>query len=301
VQESRRSYTDTQTIVFTVILSFICAFILSALASALSVPKEEAKELDRSRQMLQSAQIYNSLGYFQIEKNDTYIPAKLVPDGQLVEGTKDDHPSSQDILTVYRNRIVPILVDDAGNVTSFEKAKINYIDYLRNNKKQGYANLPLKLAYKILPNVPEKEINEDLLPIGYIIPVSGFGLWDAIYGYLAIAPDGDTVIGVAWYDQKETPGLGANIAEQDWQSQFPGKKILQADSSGITDFLKSSIGLTVVRGKVADVVGREPKALSSLDGMAGATLTGNGVTKAYKDSLTPYRNFFKKLHDQNKK
>ena len=61
------------------------------------------------------------------------------------------------------------------------------------------------------------------------------------------------------------------------------------------------VGITVVRGKVVEVVGDNPKAFSAVDGMPGATLTGNGVTKAYKDTLAPYRPFFIKLSEQTAK
>ena len=46
-----------------------------------------------------------------------------------------------------------------------------------------------------------------------------------------------------------------------------------------------------MRGKVSEVLGDAPKAQSAVDGIAGATLTGNGVTKAYTDVLEAYRPF----------
>ena len=203
---------------------------------------------------------------------------------------------SQDILAVVRARIRALLVDDKGEISTFEQAKINEGEYVAANRKKGYAKLPFKLVYELYAN-PEPGHPPDSTIEGYIIPVSGFGLWDYIYGYIAIKPDGDTVIGISWYEQKETPGLGANIAESLWQSQFPGKTIFQPDSQGKVDWKRSSIGITVVRGKVKEVVGDSPRSSNFVDGMAGATLTGNGVTKAYKDTLEPYRPFFIRLHD----
>lgn len=126
------------------------------------------------------------------------------------------------------------------------------------------------------------------------------GLWDAIYGYLAVKPDGETVIGISWYEHKETPGLGANISEADWQSQFPGKLIFQPSPTGEVDLKAAPIGINVVKGKVAEVLGDVPKAKAAVDGMPGATLTGNGVTTAYRDVLAAYRPFFIKVHDETK-
>lgn len=277
-----------------IILSFVCAFILSALAAILQAPQEEAKELDRSKEMLIAARIYNHHGYFQIEEKGKYVPAKYVDHGKLEKAAEIIHPSTNEILDVVHARILPFFVDDKGERHTVEEAKINLDEYIAKNKKKGYSNLPLKLIYEILPNRdPQNET--PMMPVGYIIPVSGFGLWDYIYGYIAIQPNGDDIIGISWYEQKETPGLGANIAEAPWQSLFPGKKIFQEDSSGKTDFATAPIGITVVRGKVADVLGASPKSKSAVDGMAGATLTGNGVTKAYKETLTPYRPFFIRL------
>lgn len=297
---SSRSFSNKETLYFMIILSFVCAFILSALAALLQTPQEEAKELDRSKEMLIAARIYNHQGYFQIEDKGNFFPAKYIDHGELERVAEIIHPSTSEILDVVRARIVPFFVDDKGDRHTVEEAKINLDEYIAKNKKKGYSNLPLKLIYEILPN-HDPQNKGQLKPIGYIIPVSGFGLWDYIYGYIAIQPNGDDVIGISWYEQKETPGLGANIAEAPWQSLFPGKKIFQEDSSGKSDFSVAPIGITVVRGKVRDVLGASPKSKSAVDGMAGATLTGNGVTKAYKESLTPYRPFFIKCSEMEVK
>lgn len=297
----RRSFSDKSTIIFMIVLSFVCALILSLLASALKVPQEEAKELDRSKEMLVAAQIYNNMGYFQLPENNRYVLARYAGDGALEVGAPNHEPTKSEIMDVVRARIRPFLVDNQGKKHTFEEEKINIDEYIADFKKKGYANLPLKLVYEILPNPDKNSVNGQEKPVGYIIPVSGFGLWDYIYGYIAIKPNGDDVIGISWYEQKETPGLGANIADAPWQSLFPGKKIFQPDSTGGTDFQTSPIGITVVRGKVKDVLGSSPKAESAVDGMAGATLTGNGVTRAYKDTLTPYRPFFIRLHNSSGK
>lgn len=291
---------NTQTILFMVILSLVCALILSMLASALAVPKDIAKDLDRSKQMMIAAKILDHDGYFLMQdEKGSYAPAKRMSDGSLVSGTKDDIASRAELLEVYQNRLQPLLVNDKGDLTTFKEAGINEEEYIKEYKKTGYYKESQKLLYAILP--PKSEQKESKDPIGYVIPVNGFGLWDAIYGYLAIKTDGDTVIGISWYDQKETPGLGANISEPLWQSQFPGKVIFQPSASGETDFRSAPLGIIVVKGKVDEVLGSVPKSKSAVDGMAGATLTGNGVTDAYRDVLAPYRPFLMKLHDKNKK
>ncbi len=293
--------TNSQVITFVVILSFVCALVLAILASALKEPQEIAKELDRSEQMMIAAHIYSHQGYFLMKDDEGHdIPAKYAGDGKLVPGTVDDHASKKDIIEVYQERLAAALVDDHGNLTTFKEAGINQEQYIADFKKSGYYKQPYKLIYKILPNPVNGKIDADH-PIGYVIPVNGFGLWDAIYGYLAVKPDGQTVIGISWYEHKETPGLGANIAEEPWQSEFPNKKIFQPSATGKINMKAAPVGITVVKGKVAEVLGSIPKANSAVDGMPGATLTGNGVTNAYRDVLAAYRPFFIKIHDNMEK
>ena len=291
----------TYTIIFMVILSFICAMILSTLASMLKEPQEVAKELDRSTQMLIAARIMSPYGYFLIkEGDDKFVPAKITRDGALAPSTEIIIPGREQILEVYRKRIQGFLVNDKGEATTFEKAGINEEQYTNDYRKSGYYLQPEKLIYKIFSNPVNGSEEKERTIEGYVIPVNGMGLWDAIYGYLAVKPEGNIVIGISWYDQKETPGLGANITEADWQSQFPGKHLFQESANSETDFKTASLGLTVVKGKVSEVLGNSPKAKSAIDGMAGATLTGNGVTNAYKDVLSAYRPFLLSLEEKNK-
>lgn len=296
--------TNAFTFLFMVILSFVCATILSLLASALSKPQEIAKDLDRSKEMMKAARIIGYKGNFQLVEKQHITPAKYEQGGILIPTQEIVLPSHNDILDVYNLRLKPFLVDAQGNTTTFEKAQIDMQKYLTDYKKTGYYKEPLKLMYKILPNPQNATEIKDLEnkpPVGYVIPVNGFGLWGPIYGYLAIEPDGNTIIGISWYEHIETPGLGAGIGEEYWQTQFPGKRIFQASPDGKTDFMSAPIGIVVVRGKVNEVLGDSPKALSAVDGMAGATLTGNGVTQAYRDVFTAYKPFLQKIHDQHVK
>lgn len=288
---------NAQTILFMIILSFACALILSILASLLEEPKEIAKELDRSKQLMIAAKMLDHEGYFLVQdKEGKYVSAKY-QEGKLIPAESPEMATKEQLLDIYNKRIVPLLVNKEGNIKTFQEANINYNDYLTKYRKNGYYKESLMLIYKIVPATAVEE-NKDADPEGYVIPVNGFGLWDAIYGYIAIKPDGNTVMGISWYDQKETPGLGANISEAYWQNLFPGKRVFQASADGKTDFKTAPLGITVVKGKVAEVLGNSPKANSAVDGMAGATLTGNGVIEAYRDVLAPYRPFLIKLQQK---
>jgi Na+-transporting NADH:ubiquinone oxidoreductase subunit C len=297
--QPNRPPSNAQTIIFMVILSFACALVLSLLASALAEPKTLAKDLDRIKQLMIATKLLSHHGYFLMKDAEgKEVPAKYSKDGILVPGTTKDFATKEQILEVYKKRIRTRLVNDQGKITTFEKAGLDEEQYISTYRKLGYYKQPWKLIYEVLPN---KEADEKDKPVAYVIPVNGFGLWDAIYGYISIEPDGDTVVGISWYDQKETPGLGANIAEPYWQNLFPGKKIFLESPDGKTDFKTAPIGITVVKGKVSEVLGTSPKAQSAVDGMTGATLTGNGVTDAYRDVLTAYRSFFMEIHQSSLK
>ncbi len=255
-----------------------------------------AKELDRSKEMLIAARILSPYGYFQIQENDKQPISAVFDKGILIPAKEHPIPSQKEILEIYRNRISSFLVDDKGELTTFQQAGIDQDQYVQDFRKSGYYKEPYKLIYTIYDN--QLPAAKDRKVIGYVIPVNGMGLWDAIYGYLAVETNGNTVIGISWYDQKETPGLGANISEPEWQSQFPGKHLFQESANGKTDFKTAPLGIVVVKGKVKEVLANSPKALSAVDGMAGATLTGNGVTNAYRDVLAAYRPFLVKLEEK---
>ena len=298
MSEQPKPASNTQTLTFMVVLCTTCAMILAVLATSLRERQEKAEELNRSQEMLIAARLFNAEGNFSIlDESGDYLPAKLQRDGVLVSVEEKTMATPDEIFDIYQLRTNAFLVDKEGERLTFEEAGIDKSEYISQNLKSGYADLPYKLVYEVSPNgVPADKMQERKIePEAYIFPVNGFGLWDAIYGYIAVKADGDSVIGTAWYDHKEPPGLGANIANPVWQRQFPGKAIF-LKGAGSKDV--APLGITVVRGKANEVfAGSINKEKSAVDGMAGATLTGNGVTKAYKDCLGPYRKFLMTLNE----
>ena len=122
--------------------------------------------------------------------------------------------------------------------------------------------------------------------VSYALPVSGYGLWSTIYGFLAIEGDGRTVKGLSFYKHGETPGLGAEI-EKDWFiDQFVGKSIV--DRSG------QLVSIGVVKGKVADLIPVSDR-MNYVDGISGATITAKGVETFLKSALQEYELFSKGL------
>ena len=301
---------EFRVIVFIIILCFVCGLLLAVVAFTLQESQDEAKEFDRNKQMLIAAKILNQEGYFEVLEDQKISPAYFDPEKKRIVPFKEEKippkATEEEIKEISKLRIRPLLTDSKGAVTTFEKEGISLPEYLAENKKGGYAPLPLKLFYALLPNDPAienlsaEDIANDLSKVEtLVIPVSGFGLWAPIYGYLAVSNDGDTIIGTTWYEHAETPGLGANITAPWWQKQFYGKLIFQESSNGKTQFNTAPLGIIVVKGKVKDAFGDSPKAKSAVDGISGATSTGDGVTAAYKASLNPYRSLFIRIHELN--
>ncbi len=123
----------------------------------------------------------------------------------------------------------------------------------------------------------------------YIIPIEGKGLWSTLYGYFALEPDLNTVKGITFYQHGETPGLGGEIEKEWFTSNFVGKKILDEDGN-----LES---ITVVKGKVTDVISNEEERKHYVDGMSGATITGRGLSDFLKEDLQSYEPFFKQVRN----
>lgn len=243
--------------------------------------------------MLMAAKIYSPEGYFLVRnENGELIRAKYTSKGVLAASDEAHVATKDQILKVFNYRLTPFLIEGANKKT-FDETGVDLFTYLIDYEKEGYHKQARKLIYEISSNTDPEKVE------GYVIPVKGFGLWGAIYGYIALKADGNEVIGISWYDHIETPGLGANIAESSWQEQFAGKRIFQIDPAQPQAPEAAPIGLYVIRGKVNEVIGESYKSNYSIDGMAGATLTGNGVSQAYSEVLEAYRDFLVTLYKQN--
>jgi Na+-transporting NADH:ubiquinone oxidoreductase subunit C len=114
-----------------------------------------------------------------------------------------------------------------------------------------------------------------------ILPVSGYGLWSTLYGFLSLEPDGQTVQSINFYDQAETPGLGGEVVNPKWRALWKGKKVYAETEQHAFD--KGSVegadfgepALHLIKGVVDN---NKPEAIYEVDGLAGATLTSTGVT-----------------------
>jgi Na+-transporting NADH:ubiquinone oxidoreductase subunit C len=114
------------------------------------------------------------------------------------------------------------------------------------------------------------------------MPVSGMGLWAAVWGYISVGDDYNTVIGASFSHKSETPGLGAEIATPFFTDQFPGKKL--SDESG------NFVSIKVIKP------GSAAKTDHIVDGISGGTFTSQGVDEMLKRCLKVYNIYFKTLN-----
>jgi len=113
-----------------------------------------------------------------------------------------------------------------------------------------------------------------------ILPIEGYGLWGTLYGYIALAPDARTIVGITFYSHKETPGLGGEVDNPRWKARWPGRL-------AFNDRWKPVIA---VKKGAAGSVEEDPY---SVDGLSGATITSRGVTSLVRfwlgdDGFGPY-------------
>ena len=121
-----------------------------------------------------------------------------------------------------------------------------------------------------------------------ILPIRGNGMWSALYGYIALDADMNTIADAIFYEQNETPGLGDQITRPDWLAQWQGKQIY--DERGEVRFAVSG-------GRVDEA---SPAAAFEVDALTGATVTADAVTGLVQYWFGPhgYRRLLEHLREE---
>lgn len=231
------------TVLFAVAVSAVCALLVSATAVGL-----------RDRQQV------NALLYQQ--KNVL-----------LAAGLADPHVklSREQVLSIFKERIRVrgvelasgrLLPEDGFDATAYDQRRA------RNDPKQSKA-VPVNDAR--VERVPQvgllyQVLDRDGTLEQLVLPVEGMGMWGTMYGFLAVGSDGNTVHGLTFYEQKETPGLGGEIANPKWQALWVGRRVFDANWQP---------QLTVIKG-TAGPPSQDPH---RIDGLSGATITSIGVAR----------------------
>lgn len=228
---------NTYTIIYTTVLVVIVAAILAVAASALK-PRQTANiELEQMKSIMLAANIGETGGQ---------------PDKKA------------DFKKLYDQHIVDTYVIDS-----------------KGNKVQGVDAfaVSLKSQYEAIKNggeltLPVYKCKLDDGNIVTILPCYGAGLWGAIWGYLSVEPDGQSLHAAYFSHASETPGLGGEIASPWFYNQFDGT--LLKDASQAFSSVK------IVKGGANG----DP---NGVDAISGATIT----SRALQNTIGQWMDYYK--------
>lgn len=227
---------DSISYIFTVAFAvcLVCAIIVSTAAVSLRPVQVKNKELDFKRNILAAAGLMEEGK--SVEELFSQVETRLVniPDGQFSD--EFDIDTFDPVRAASDPAIASELPRD--------------IDIASIKRMEKYTEVYL---------VRDAAGEIDTL----ILPIRGYGLWSTLWGFIALEEDFNTVVGLGFYAHAETPGLGGEVDNPKWKSQWPGKQL--TDASG-------NLLIEVTKGGQADV-----NSAYEIDGLSGATLTTVGV------------------------
>jgi Na+-transporting NADH:ubiquinone oxidoreductase subunit C len=250
------------TILFATAVCVACALLVSVAAVSLQ-PRQAA-----------AARLY-------MEKN------VLLAAGLLEPGTD---VTAQEVNRIFDERIRVRLIDLAtGELVPESKMDARAYDQRRARgdptmsrvappNNAGIGRLPnLGVVYFIMKGDQVDQI---------VIAVEGLGMWGTIYGFLSLDRDTNTVRGLTYYDQKETPGLGGEIGNPKWQALWRGRKAFDDQWNA---------RIMVIKGQ-AGTPETDPL---RVDGLSGATVTSNAITRLMQFWLSDngYGRFLKRFRE----
>ena len=246
-------YTDknSYTILFTVIMVVVVGSLLAGVAQGLRSKIKLNERYEKMQNILYALGVHNNEGDGDVE----FIPTNKVE-------------------AEFASYIKKQLVFQGSEVSEDEDAYLIDLKKEETLAKDGIyqRRFPLFLGEK------DGETY-------YVIPMRGKGLWDAIWGFVAIDKN-YTVKGVFFDHKGETPGLGSEIKQRFFMDDFSGEKIMDGDAFQ---------GIEVAKGNNDPL--NKIKDDYEVDALAGATITGDGVTAMIKKDLRMYLPYLKTLNE----
>jgi len=276
-----KNYSNKYIFVFSAIMVIVVATVLSLVSLLLKPKQEDNVRIEQMQDILASVNI-SSTAQNAIDKYNEFIIESYVVNSN---GEKIDEEGA-------------LSVDMKP-----ELAKIEKIKQLKEDTLQQQASPFKRLLSGFIDLKPpdretlEKEINKVYetrrLPvyvcekngdIYYVFPMRGRGLWGAIWGYISLEKDFNTIYGVTFDHKSETPGLGAEIKEDWFEKAFQGKKLFEDNEF---------TSVNVVKGGAPE---GDPH---SVDAISGGTITSKGLEAMMEDNLSDYIPFFKKQKESD--
>ncbi len=248
INKDKNSYT----VIFAAIMVVVVGSILAFLASGLKERISENERLEKQQNILYAMGVHENVDQGSVN----FIPTDRVAEE-------------------FEKYISEQLVVEGNTAKPYDEAYL--IDLQKEEtlaKKGATRKLPLFVG-----NKDGKKF--------YIIPMRGKGLWDAIWGFVAL-DESMTVQGVYFDHKGETPGLGANIKQRYFMDDFVGESILKGDAY---------VGVKVAKGNNDPV--NKIKDDNEVDAMAGATITGDGISAMIKKSLRMYKPYLETIKSKS--
>ena len=236
---------NTYIIVYSAVLTIILGLLLSGSAQVLGPWQQESIALDKKKQIL----------------------------GAVISADEIAAMTPEEVNAFYSSRISSTVVDITGKEVTTEGVSAEKVEIAKDYKKAAEER-----AYPIFIFHAEGKPEQ---VESYIFPMYGAGLWDAIWGYLALDTDLNTIAGITLAHAAETPGLGARITEAKVQERYVGKKIFDESGALVTVMMQ--------KGENKDYTSDPHK----VDGMSGATITGDGVNNMLKAYMGCYEAYIK--------
>ena len=214
-----------------------------------------------------------SVGLGPRQKIQVELDTKKSILGAVMEVQKSD-----DVLGIYAQKIESLVVDINGNQVETDESGAPIVAEDVSIEK----NYKLPPEERLYPVFLFKGDNGEVE--AYILPIFGNGLWDVIWGFVALDKDLNTIKGAVFDHRGETPGLGSRIAEGEVQSRFVGRKVY--DPSG------ELVSVSMLKGE-----GNPSEAMDDhhVDGLAGATITARGLNDMLLSYLEHYESYLKKI------
>ena len=227
------------TILFATAICIVCAVVVSSAAVSLKERQVENATLDKQKNVLYAAGL--------LDPSETVTVAEVEKRFETVEMKVIDLETGREV-----SDIDPLTFDQKREATNPETSRAAPDNPSRIKRLPNHA-----LVYEVTGSGGELE--------AVVLPIEGYGLWGTLYGFLALESDFDTVLGITYYDHKETPGLGGLVDSLRWKAKWPGRKVYGQNGEP---------ELTVIKGP-AGPPSTDPY---KVDGLSGATLTARGVT-----------------------
>lgn len=246
------------------------AVMVIIVASVLAFASESLKEKQGDNVRIEKKQnILSSVGYAAsaAEANAMYdekLKQAVVLDGNGAVVSEDKEAAfNVDVMKDYKGGLAKIYSKNKKALADWDWAT------MRSELTAAGAEYPLY----VIENADGE--------LAYVVPMVGTGLWGPIWGYVAVAVDGSTILGASFDHKSETPGLGAEINQASFQRPFIGKKLI--DEAG--EFM----GISVIKGGAGE--GND----HGVDAISGGTITSNGVTEMLQRTLRIYEPYLKSL------